>query len=159
MDAFNSGVNALFETTRLDPSTSPSSCLLSSAPAASVNSVSYSVIQSPIRSKIKESTTLSSSLFSSSSSSSSSCEVENVNYRNANSYKEDDAYQQSQHDSQMFAYDDCKNSSSSSSSSSSLSMPLLSPQYARVNRVVLDKNSDEYRKRRERNNIAVKKSR
>lgn len=38
-------------------------------------------------------------------------------------------------------------------------MPLLSPQYARVNRVVLDKNSDEYRKRRERNNIAVKKSR
>lgn len=35
----------------------------------------------------------------------------------------------------------------------------LSPQYARVNRVVLDKNSDEYRKRRERNNIAVKKSR
>lgn len=32
-------------------------------------------------------------------------------------------------------------------------------QYARVNRVILDKNSDEYRKRRERNNIAVKKSR
>ena len=32
-------------------------------------------------------------------------------------------------------------------------------QFARVNRVVLDKASDEYRKRRERNNIAVKKSR
>ena len=32
-------------------------------------------------------------------------------------------------------------------------------QYARVNRVILDKSSDEYRKRRERNNIAVKKSR
>lgn len=31
--------------------------------------------------------------------------------------------------------------------------------YAKVNRVVLDKNSDEYRKRRERNNQAVKKSR
>jgi len=35
----------------------------------------------------------------------------------------------------------------------------LPPQFARVNRVILDKNSDEYRKRRERNNIAVKKSR
>src|SRR6202008_423783 len=32
-------------------------------------------------------------------------------------------------------------------------------QFARVNRVVLDKNSDEYKKRRERNNLAVKKSR
>jgi hypothetical protein len=32
-------------------------------------------------------------------------------------------------------------------------------QFARVNRVVLDKASEEYRKRRERNNIAVKKSR
>lgn len=32
-------------------------------------------------------------------------------------------------------------------------------QFARVNRVILDKNSDEYRKRRERNNLAVKKSR
>jgi len=32
-------------------------------------------------------------------------------------------------------------------------------QFGRVNRVVLDKNSDEYRKRRERNNMAVKKSR
>lgn len=31
--------------------------------------------------------------------------------------------------------------------------------FARVNRVKLDKNSDEYRKRRERNNQAVKKSR
>lgn len=31
--------------------------------------------------------------------------------------------------------------------------------YAKVNRVTLDKNSDEYRKRRERNNQAVKKSR
>jgi len=32
-------------------------------------------------------------------------------------------------------------------------------QFARVNRVVLDKKSDEYKKRRERNNMAVKKSR
>lgn len=41
----------------------------------------------------------------------------------------------------------------SSSSSSS------NKQYGRVNRIVLDKNSDEYKKRRERNNMAVKKSR
>ncbi|KAH9394578.1 hypothetical protein TYRP_004633 [Tyrophagus putrescentiae] len=34
-----------------------------------------------------------------------------------------------------------------------------SRQYGRVNRIVLDKNSDEYKKRRERNNMAVKKSR
>jgi len=32
-------------------------------------------------------------------------------------------------------------------------------QFARVNRVLLDKNSDEYRQRRERNNLAVKRSR
>lgn len=32
-------------------------------------------------------------------------------------------------------------------------------QYGRVNRIILDKNSEEYRKRRERNNMAVKKSR
>jgi len=32
-------------------------------------------------------------------------------------------------------------------------------QFARVNRVVLDKKSEEYKKRRERNNMAVKKSR
>lgn len=32
-------------------------------------------------------------------------------------------------------------------------------EYARVNRVVLSKKSDEYRQRRERNNAAVKKSR
>ncbi|XP_053205918.1 CCAAT/enhancer-binding protein beta-like [Panonychus citri] len=32
-------------------------------------------------------------------------------------------------------------------------------QYAKVNRVSMDKNSDEYRKKRQRNNIAVKKSR
>lgn len=31
--------------------------------------------------------------------------------------------------------------------------------YAKVNRIVLDKESDEYRRRRERNNLAVKKSR
>ncbi|RWS13173.1 CCAAT/enhancer-binding protein gamma-like protein [Dinothrombium tinctorium] len=31
--------------------------------------------------------------------------------------------------------------------------------YAKVNRIVLDKDSDEYRRRRERNNLAVKKSR
>lgn len=34
-----------------------------------------------------------------------------------------------------------------------------SRQYARVNRVQLPKNSDEYKRRRERNNQAVKKSR
>lgn len=34
-----------------------------------------------------------------------------------------------------------------------------SKEFARVNRVVLPKNSDEYRERRERNNAAVKKSR
>lgn len=56
-------------------------------------------------------------------------------------------------------------SSSSSSSSSSDSTSMKSTmssrngQYARVNRIVLDKNSDEYKKRRERNNMAVKKSR
>lgn len=38
-------------------------------------------------------------------------------------------------------------------------MSLDGRQFARVNRVILDKNSDEYRKRRERNNLAVKKSR
>lgn len=44
----------------------------------------------------------------------------------------------------------------SRSSSDIFSVPR---QFARVNRVILDKNSDEYRKRRERNNLAVKKSR
>lgn len=34
-----------------------------------------------------------------------------------------------------------------------------SKQYARVNRMILDKESEEYRKRRERNNMAVKRSR
>ncbi|RWS29982.1 neuralized-like protein 2 [Leptotrombidium deliense] len=32
-------------------------------------------------------------------------------------------------------------------------------QFAKVNRIILDKESDEYRRRRERNNLAVKKSR
>ncbi|RWS19730.1 CCAAT/enhancer-binding protein gamma-like protein [Leptotrombidium deliense] len=32
-------------------------------------------------------------------------------------------------------------------------------QFAKVNRMVFDKESEEYRKRRERNNLAVKKSR
>ncbi|RWS21791.1 CCAAT/enhancer-binding protein gamma-like protein [Leptotrombidium deliense] len=31
--------------------------------------------------------------------------------------------------------------------------------YAKVNRLILDKQSEEYRRRRERNNLAVKKSR
>lgn len=35
----------------------------------------------------------------------------------------------------------------------------ISNEYARVNRVMLSKNSEEYRQRRERNNAAVKKSR
>ena len=39
------------------------------------------------------------------------------------------------------------------------SKPSSSRQYGRVNRIVLDKNSVEYKKRRERNNMAVKKSR
>ena len=34
-----------------------------------------------------------------------------------------------------------------------------SKQFGRVNRRILDKDSEEYRKRRERNNLAVKKSR
>lgn len=46
---------------------------------------------------------------------------------------------------------------SSASSSSGLDSSQLGKQYAKVNRVVLDKNSDEYRRRRERNNLAVKK--
>lgn len=49
--------------------------------------------------------------------------------------------------------------SSSSYSGSDSNMGSDSKQFARVNRVVLDKNSDEYKKRRERNNLAVKKSR
>lgn len=49
--------------------------------------------------------------------------------------------------------------SSSSFSGSDSNMGSDSKQFARVNRVVLDKNSDEYKKRRERNNLAVKKSR
>jgi len=48
---------------------------------------------------------------------------------------------------------------SSASSSNSLDTNQLGKQYAKVNRVVLDKNSEEYRRRRERNNLAVKKSR
>lgn len=43
------------------------------------------------------------------------------------------------------------------SGSGSDSNMTLGKQYAKVNRVVLDKNSDEYRRRRERNNLAVKK--
>lgn len=49
--------------------------------------------------------------------------------------------------------------SSSSYSGSDSNNGSDSKQFARVNRVVLDKNSDEYKKRRERNNMAVKKSR
>ncbi|XP_054164570.1 CCAAT/enhancer-binding protein gamma-like [Oppia nitens] len=49
--------------------------------------------------------------------------------------------------------------SSSSMSGSDSNMGSDNKQFARVNRVVLDKNSDEYKKRRERNNLAVKKSR
>lgn len=49
-------------------------------------------------------------------------------------------------------------STNNSSPSSSNGMDSqLGKQYAKVNRVVLDKNSDEYRRRRERNNLAVKK--
>lgn len=55
----------------------------------------------------------------------------------------------------------------SSTSSSSACLPTSgggqgksgSRQYGRVNRIILDKNSEEYKKRRERNNMAVKKSR
>jgi CCAAT/enhancer binding protein (C/EBP) gamma len=49
--------------------------------------------------------------------------------------------------------------SSSSYSGSDSNNGSDSKQFARVNRVVLDKNSEEYKKRRERNNMAVKKSR
>lgn len=69
----------------------------------------------------------------------------------------------SQQDSSDHSFSHLSSSSSSLFSHSSLaSDPLLldhAHQFARVNRVILDKNSDEYRKRRERNNIAVKKSR
>jgi len=60
-----------------------------------------------------------------------------------------------------FAEEDLKAEelSSSSMSGSESNMGSDSKQYARVNRVVLDKDSDEYKKRRERNNLAVKKSR
>lgn len=44
---------------------------------------------------------------------------------------------------------DCKSSATARSST----------QFGRVNRIILDKNSSEYKKRRERNNLAVKKSR
>ena len=50
-------------------------------------------------------------------------------------------------------------SSSSFSGSESNNGSLESKQYGRVNRVILDKDSEEYKKRRERNNMAVKKSR
>jgi len=50
-------------------------------------------------------------------------------------------------------------SSSSFSGSDSNHASDSSKQYARVNRVVLEKDSDEYKRRRERNNMAVKKSR
>lgn len=46
-----------------------------------------------------------------------------------------------------------------SSPSSSCSSNTTKNQYGRVNRIVLDKTSEEYKKRRERNNEAVKKSR
>ena len=46
---------------------------------------------------------------------------------------------------------------SSAESSDEGSIP--NKRFGRVNRVVLDKNSEEYKKRRERNNMAVKKSR
>lgn len=51
--------------------------------------------------------------------------------------------------------DSMKSTRSNSSSTSASS----TKQIARINRMVLDKNSEEYRKRRERNNLAVKKSR
>lgn len=47
----------------------------------------------------------------------------------------------------------------SSDESEHMDSKLSSGQFGRVNRIILDKNSDEYKKRRERNNIAVKKSR
>jgi len=49
--------------------------------------------------------------------------------------------------------------SSTSDGSSAKPASSSSRQFGRVNRIILDKNSDEYKKRRERNNQAVKKSR
>ena len=52
--------------------------------------------------------------------------------------------------------------SSDSNAGSSVDTDASEPnnsKYGKVNRIVLDKNSDEYKKRRERNNMAVKKSR
>lgn len=54
---------------------------------------------------------------------------------------------------------DSANSSSSSICVQAKPVSSSSKQYGRVNRIILDKNSDEYKKRRERNNMAVKKSR
>lgn len=61
----------------------------------------------------------------------------------------------------MMASSTSDNGSSHSSSSNCVQGKgsSSSRQYGRVNRIVLDKNSDEYKKRRERNNMAVKKSR
>lgn len=63
----------------------------------------------------------------------------------------------------MLEYTSCGSSGVFSDSDSNLGSEVGSPtsdtQYARVNRVILDKNSDEYKQRRERNNLAVKKSR
>lgn len=49
--------------------------------------------------------------------------------------------------------------SANSSSSSALEEDEANDEFARVNRVMLPKRSEEYRQRRERNNAAVKKSR
>lgn len=51
------------------------------------------------------------------------------------------------------------NSGGSSCESTGSPGSMSNRQFARVNRMVLDKDSDEYKRRRERNNAAVKKSR
>ena len=62
---------------------------------------------------------------------------------------------------ELMASSTSDNASTNSSSSNCVQGKSSSSnrQYGRVNRIVLDKNSDEYKKRRERNNMAVKKSR
>lgn len=62
---------------------------------------------------------------------------------------------------ELMASSTSDNASTNSSSSNCVQGKSASSsrQYGRVNRIVLDKNSDEYKKRRERNNMAVKKSR
>lgn len=123
-----------------DSSPSPSPYSSKSPVIVSPVSVSLPVIQPPLQSKLAEC-----------SLSTSHHQINSCGSNSNGGYNENNNH----HMSPPSPLDDSKHSMTPSPMSSMA----LSPQYARVNRVVLDKNSDEYRKRRERNNIAVKKSR